>query len=819
MQQTIIEETPRATKKKSTTNNIPIRAFFMACARNWYWFIISAIACTSIAFLYSKALPKLYTAKSQVMFKTKDTNLGSQSQVFSDLGMNPQNSIIGNEIFRVRSTDLLETVANTLGVNIQYYGHVFLRDVNIYKSSPVQITPLREITEAFSMTVIPKGGNDLEFKVNDGSWKKAHFGNKVNTPYGPIAITKNKNYNDNQYKDFQVIARVSTPRGMASKIKNSLTAETATKYADVVNLSIVWDNLNEACDILTAIIAAYNQDAINDKNQVARSTEAFIADRVTALSKDLSGVDSQVAALKTSAVNATIFAEQGAAIKYADNSADAGMQISLAQSIYNYIAGMTANELIPSNTGIQNTGIEGQIQQYNEAVLRYQKISATSSEENPVMIDLARQTSTLKQNIMRGLNNYIQSLQMRQSQARQQQSMASGSMVAVPSQEKAITEVSRQQKIKEQLYMYLLNKREENALQIAITEPNAKVIETPSGTGPISPIPSRIILIGLLIGLLIPALLLYCVFWYYSLDNNIHTRHDIENAVDIPILGELPTRKNNTLNGEVVVTENGRDRISEAMRIIRANIDYIIKPNNGKGIVMQFTSTMSGEGKSFVAVNMALSMAHAGKKVVAVDLDLRKGRFSEYVGLENAGLGVSAYLSNNIENLDQITQRSKFHKNLDIICVGAIPPNPTNLLMSERFTQLIDTLKSEYDYVILDTVPYSIIADAGLINRYSDLTVYVIRDGKIDKRYLNDLEKMNTEGKIKNLTILVNDIKIDSKHYGYGSYGYGYGYGSGYGNYGYGYGYGYGGYTDDVEEKPTLLQRIKNVFGNSKKQG
>lgn len=783
----------------------------MACARNWYWFVISTIACACLAFLYGKSQPKLYSAKAQVMFKTKDTNAGTQSQVFSDLGMVSGNNLIANEVFRVRSTDLLEEVTKNLGVNIQYYGHVFLRDVNIYKSSPIQITPLREVNTPFSMTVIPQGGNDLEFKINNGQWKKAHFGNKVNTPYGPIAITKNKNYNDKQYKDFQVIARVTTPRSMASRIKENLTAETANKYVDVVNLGLTWDNANEACDILTAVIAAYNQDAINDKNQIARSTEAFIAERVTALAQDLSGVDSRVAALKTSAVNATIMADQGAAIKYADNSADVGIQISLANGIYNYIAGMGDGELIPSNTGIQNTGIESQIQQYNEAMLRYQKIATTSSNENPVMIELTRQIATLKQNIMRGLANYTQSLQMRQSQARQQQSMASGSMIAVPSQEKAITEVSRQQKIKEQLYMYLLNKREENALQLAITEPNAKVIEAATGSGPISPIPSRIMMIGLLIGLLIPALLLYAVFWYYSMDNNIHTRHDIENAVDIPIIGELPSKKASQRDREVIVTENGRDRISEAMRIIRSNIDYMTKPVEGKGVVVQFTSTMSGEGKSFVAVNLALSLAHSGKRVAAVDLDLRKGRFSEYVGLDNVGLGVSAFLSGNINELSQITQKGKFHDNLDVICVGAIPPNPTNLLMSDRFAELIERLREAYDYVILDTVPYSIIADAGLINRHVDLTIYVIRDGKIDKRYLEDLEKMYNEEKIRNLSILVNDIKIDNKNYGYGSYGYGYGYGYGYSNYGYGYGYGYGTYVDD-DEKPSFWERIKNKF-------
>ena len=534
---------------------------------------------------------------------------------------------------------------------------------------------------------------------------------------------------------------------------------------------------------------------------MARSTEAFIADRVEALSKDLSGVDSQVAALKVNAAGSTIYADPTNVVRSASDAAEVGVQVALARNVYDYIGKMSSTDLIPGNTGIANSGVEGQIAQYNEMMLRYQKIASTSSSENPVMVDMSNQLTSMKGNIMRGLSNYINSLQMKQAQARSQQSMATGSIVAVPSQEKAITEVTRQQKIKEQLYLYLLNKREENALQLAITEPNAKIIESASGSSaPISPIPSRIMMMGLLLGLLLPALILYALFWYYSLDNRIHTRHDIEEMVDIPIIGELPRKKQHQADQEIVVTETGHDRITEAFRIIRSNLDFMLMGREGgeeqKGVAIQFTSTMSGEGKSFVAVNMALSLAHTGKKVIAVDLDLRKGRFSEYAGIDSVSNGASAYLSGKLSDLNQVVNKGVLgNANLDMIAVGAIPPNPTNLLMSDNFKRMIDDLKNSYDYVILDTVPYNIIADAGLINRYVDLTIYVIRDGKVDKRYLEDIDKMNRAKKIKNLTILINDINIEGKHYGYGAYG-SYGYG-GYGNYGYGYGYGYGSYDDD----------------------
>lgn len=799
MQQIVSEAAstvPAAPAKKMTTSTLPIRAFFVACLRNWYWFLISMIACGCIAFLYSKALPLKYDAKALILLKSKDSNQGTQTQAFSDLGITTGNNFMPNEIYKIRSTDMLENVVKNLGINVQYYGHVFLRDINIYHSSPIDVTPLRDVTEPYSITVVPKGNNDFEFQVSgENGWKKAHFGNKVNTKHGPIAITKNKNYTE-QYKDFKVIVRVNLPHTVALRIKSSLVAEQADKISDVMRLSLNWDNNQEAVDILNTLIATYNQQGLDDKNQVARNTESFIAERVEALSQDLSGVDNQVAVLKTHAANQAMYADASTGLRYADNAASVDMQVSLAGYIQDYLSRMSGNELIPSNTGIANTGIEGQITQYNEAMLKYQKIAATSSDENPVMVELNRSLTTQRQNIMRGLNNYISSLRMQQSQAHSQEGMARGGIVAIPSQEKAITEVTRQQKIKEQLYMYLLNKREENALQLAITEPNAKVMERATSSGPNGPYPSQIILVGLLVGLLIPALMLYAVFWYYSLDTNIHSRHDIEDVVNVPIVGELPSKRKSDRDKQIVVTEDGHDRITEAMHIIRANLDYIAKPKDGEGLIIQFTSTMPGEGKSFVAANMALSYAHAGKKVIAVDLDLRKGRFSEYVGIDNYHNGVSNYLSG-VSNFEDIIIKGKLHKNLDMLCIGAIPPNPTNLIMSDRFKLMIEELRKHYDYIILDTVPFKVIADAGLINRYVDVTIYVIRSGKVDKRYLSDLERLNDEQKINNLTFLVNDVAYGDKNYGYGSYGYGYGYGYGYHNYG--YGYGSYGYEDDED--------------------
>ncbi len=799
--QEVIEETPVRTTKKKSTSTFPIAAFFKSCMRNWYWFVISLIACWTIAYLYTKSQPKRYSASALILIKTKDSAQGTQSQAFSDMGIKTGMNYLPNEMFKLRSTKLMENVVTALNLNVQYYGHVFLRDVNIYNSSPIEVVPLREITSGFTLTVVPKGGDEFDFKEGvEGGWKHAKFGNKINTAHGPVTITKTSHMTDKStYEDFKVIVKVNTTRAVAHSMVANLSVALANKTSDVTNLVLTGENADMCRDALDELIIAYNQDAINDKNMVARSTEAFIADRIEALSKDLSGVDSQVAALKVSAANSAIYADPGTSLRYAEGSADVDMQLSLATFIRDHLSSMKGHQLIPSNTGIANTGIEEQIAQYNEQMLKYQKIAGTSSAENPVMVELNNTLNSIKASIMQGLNNYINTLVMRQGQARSQARVATGSMIAVPSQEKAITEVTRQQKIKEQLYLYLLNKREENALQLAITEPNAKVIESASASStPIYPMPQRNMLIGLLAGLLIPAGILYGIFWYYSLDTMVHTRRDIEEVCSLPVLGELPSKKGKNIDKEIVVTENGRDNLSEAFRIVRSNLMYLIDKRNFEGTVIQFTSTMSGEGKSFVAINLALACAHDGKRVIAIDLDLRKGRFSYYLGLTGHHDGVSAYLAGKIDDIKSIIVHSGLHENLDVIQVGSIPPNPTGLLSSSRLRHLIAELKKEYDYVILDTVPYQVIADAAIINRNVDLTVYIVRDNKIDKRYFEELEQIVNDGKINNLTVLINDIKIDKKRYGYGGYGYG-SYGYGYGGYGYGYTSDYYNDKDDAQ--------------------
>ena len=790
-------------KKKRARTGVKWDRLFLACAYNWYWFVLSVIICGSIAYLYGKTQPQFYVAKSSILIRSKDSAQGTPSMTFSDLGLSTVN-YIPNEPHKLKSSRVMEVVVNSLGLNVQYYMHMFLRDENIYKNTPVTVTPLKEVTTGFSINMLIKSEDEYEFQVNGGQWQKAHFGSKVNTKFGPVAVTKTDKFSD-YYLDKNIIINISNPNSLARSLASSLIVDLADTHSDVLNLAIRGQNPQMCADILNALVVAYNQEGINDMNQVARSTEAFIIERVNELSKDLGDVDNEVAILTANSANSLMIGNSSNAMKQLDEAENTNLEINLASQIRNFISNMAPGELIPVNTGMNNSGIASQIQQYNTAIQDYQKIAASSSDENPVMKELSAALSAQKKNILASLDNYISTLRTRQSQAVRLQGQAQSNMLANPSHEKAITQVTRQQKIKEELYLYLLNKREENALQMAITEPNAKVMEPaiPNGV-PVSAPLARIVLTGMVIGLLIPAIILYGVFWYFSLDKAIHTRREVEEVCDIPILGELPAKKSN-VTGEIVVNETSNDRMNEAFRIVRNNLDFVTSQNNtdNDATVIQFTSTMSGEGKSFVAVNLALSYTYINKKVIVIDLDLRKGKFSEYVGVQD-GKGASAYLSGKETDLNKIIHRGPLHEGFDIISVGAIPPNPTALLLSDNMSKMIEALKKEYDYIILDTVPYNLIADAAVVNKYADLTIYVIRDGKVEQQYMYELERLAEENKIKNLTILINDIKVSKTRYNY-SYAYGYGKG-----YGYGYGYGYGGdsggyYVDDTpkdREKP-----------------
>ena len=772
-------------EKKESGNEISLREYFSACGKKWIWFALSFVLCVSVAFLYAKTRVREYNATAYILIKSSENSgASSAAAMFSDMGfVNNNPSAVENEIYVVKSTQLMDNVVEDLHLTNLYFVEKGLRKVNIYRQNPIEvISPVQMKTteRPKEMVVRMIDENEFEFETDSISWTRGRYDEPFNTEFGEMKVVKTPLFGEKNM-DKKIYVNVNTIHGRAVQFCKKLDVKKADRETVVLQMSFGGSNFQMCKDVLNNLIEAYNQDVINDKNHVAHATEAFIVERINAINKDLSVIDSRIEDLKIAnnipdlGAATGVFVDEGS--RYASNVAQAEMELSLAQYVKDFIDGMTENELIPANTGLADMGVNTLIEAYNKEYLDYAKMQVSSGDANPVLVEKNNTLSSMRSNIKRSVQSYCKSLEVKVENARAQERRANSRIASVPAQEKEISDVVRQQKIKEELYLYLLNKREENALQLAIVEPNAKIIEHAGGDSkPVSPRTLYILVIGAFLGIMIPAGVIYVIFWLKMLDMKVRNRLDIETACDVPIVGELPCKDKSQEGEEIVVSDTGRDALSEAFRIVRGNIDYMLeKRNDGLGQVLQFTSTIPGEGKSFVAINLAMTYAQFGRKVVAVDLDLRKGNFSKYLG-ENKKHGVSAYLSGNVENIEDIINRGHAHPNLDTISLGALPPNPAQLLLSDKFKEFIQYLREHYSYIILDTVPYGLIADAGIINRRVDMTVYVMRHGMVDKRYLPELGKMYTDNKIKNMCFLLTDIPMGGKT----------------GNYGYGYGYGYG---------------------------
>lgn len=432
--------------------------------------------------------------------------------------------------------------------------------------------------------------------------------------------------------------------------------------------------------------------------------------------------------------------------------------------------------LIPNNTGLVDPGVESQITEYNKTLLKRNRLAEGGNTLNPVVLDLDDVLSAMRTNISRAIDNALRGLNIKLNNTKQEESVAQGKMLQMPQKERTMVSVERQRRVKEDLYMFLLNKREENALNEAVTEANLRIVDPPVPmSAPIYPSRTKKVLTGVVIGTVIPAIVLLSML---MLSTGVRGRQDLENVLTVPFLGEIPlARGRRQGNSDVLVSQSGRDPLTEAFRILRTNINFMTK-DGVPPKVLTFTSFSAGVGKTFSVLNLATTLSYLEKKVVVIDLDLRKGTLSSRVNLLH-GKGTSHYLSSPAVSIDEILHKSDVTEGVDFVPIGAIAPNPVELLLGKRLDELINELKGRYDYVIIDGVPAGIVADASIIDRVADLTLFIIRIGKMDRRQLPEIEKIYQEKKLSNLAIVLNGMKLN---------GYGYGYGYGYGSYGYGYG-------------------------------
>lgn len=744
---------------------------------SWKWMLLSVIVCVGAAYYYVSTIAPVYERASVLLVKEEqESGLKELSALMNNPGASTSKGI-ENEIYTLSSNQVLSEVVDRLKLDIIYTQKRGFRTVDLYGEVPFEVRFENAFSGAVSLEVKAISSDSLyvsAFRVSGENIEKSMwipYNQKVSTPVGNLVIVPKGVPSKQQLEQPYVVHRMDKEY-VVSVLRSKITTAPALENGTMVKIVCLDTSIPKADAILKSIMDVYTEILVEDKNKTAANTAKFIEERIVIISKELGAVEEELTEFKQrqgivdiqSKVESSM--EEGTRAK--EKSLELTAQLNVAQYVRNFVNDISKrNELIPNVSGIGDTGVESQIQSYNELLLRRNRLEENSGKDNVVVQELNQDLMAMRSTIAGSLETYCKTISLRISDARKQESRANSSISALPLQEKKVLDVMRQQAIKENLYTFLLQNREQIAMQLASTEANLRVVEQPYGSKlPVYPNKKQILLIALAVGLALPVGLAYL---RKLLDTGVDGKKDIERFTTIPVIGEIPTQQAKS-DAKIVVAANCKDSVNEAFRILRANLSFFYSDAK----VIMLTSTMAGEGKSFVSRNIAAALALSGKKVVLVDTDIRKGTLGKLLDIKYEN-GLSTYLSGHTPAYRELIIPNILDTQIDFLPAGMVPPNPAELLMGDRLEMLVADLRQSYDYVILDNVPAMVVADAGLVNRVADITLYVVRNGVLDRRYLPELEKIYAENKFKQLSIVLNDVPMAHK-YGY-SYGYGYGYG------------------------------------------
>lgn len=754
---------------------------FMYLASQWKWFLLSILICGGIAWYNYARAPLVYFRSATVIIKDPSNKASTSGLDRFDNFINKVN--VGNEILQFRSKKLMREVVQRVHADVSYQIKDGLRSNELYNESPVLVSLPDALPEqSFSFTMTLKDAKTVTLSDFSGIEAKPSYEVALNDTVAIIegmnVVVTATNYLRDSWLNTPIRVQKLPVESMVNYYKNALGIQQEEEEASILTLALKDSSPARAEDVLNTLITVYNEEAIKEKNQVAVNTANFINERLIIIERELGNVESNLESFKQRNQIVDIASSAGMYMtesqKYNADAMELETQLRLANFIKDYLTDPSKEtDLIPSNTGISDMNIENQISLYNAAKLKRDHLIDDSSVNNPVVQELNNSLRAMKQSIIRAVDNMIVSLNVKRNDAQNREMRAQDRVTAIPTKERQMLSIERQQKIKEALYLFLLNKREENALSQAMADNNARVIDGAEGSNaPISPNRNRILLLGLLVGIALPGAVCLAILF---MDTRVHGRKDIEGVTSVPYLGEIPLDKEAMKDHRrkvMAVKEQGDDIVSEAFRILRTNMAFLSKKDKPAQVIT-FTSFNIGAGKTFIARNLSMSLAYMKKRVVMVDLDIRKGTLSRHFG--HYHVGVTNYLSDNTVKVDDIIQHQE---GFDLIPAGILAPNPAELLMDNRLDELMNELRTRYDYIIADNVPVGLIADATIANRIADLTIFVVRAGKLDRRQLPDIEKLYQEKKLKNMALVLNGANPERHGYGY-SYGYGYGYGYG----------------------------------------
>ena len=776
-----MQTNPSSRKNDTGINLVDLLAYF---ASKWKWFLLSVLVCGGIAWYHYARSPLVYFRSATVIIKDPSNKTSTTGLDRFDNIINKVN--VANEILQFRSKKLMREVLQRLHADISYQLEDGLRSNELYNQSPVLLSFPDALPEQhFAFTVTLKDKKSLVLSDFTGIDVKSDFTvemyDTVTLSRGMRVVATPTNYYNDSWTGTPIRVAKLPMESMVNYYKSALGIQQEEEESSILTLALKDGSAARAEDILNTLINVYNEEAIKDKNQVAVNTADFINDRLIIIENELGGVESELETFKQRNQIVDIASSAGMYMsesqKYNTDALELETQLRLANFIKDYLTDPAKEtDLIPSNTGIGDMNIESQINLYNTAKLKRDHLIDDSSANNPVVLELNNSLRAMKQNIIRAVDNMIVSLNVQRSDAQSREMRAQNRITSIPTKERKMLSIERQQKVKEALYLFLLNKREENALSQAMADNNARVIDGAEGSNsPISPNRNRILLLGLLVGLAIPSLACLGILF---LDTRVHSRKDVEGIVSVPYLGEIPQDKEagklNEQESPFLLAKEQRDStVSEAFRILRTNMAFMARKDLPQQVII-FTSLNEGAGKTFISKNLGMSLVLAKKKVILIDMDIRRGTLSRQFHLHKTGL--TNYLADATLSAEDIIQHQD---GFDIIAAGAIAPNPAELLMDERLDKLVTELRRRYDYIVVDSVPVGIIADATISNRIADLTIFVARAGRLDRRQLPEIEQLYKENKLHNMALVLNGADLHRRYGYYGYYGYSYKYGYG----------------------------------------
>lgn len=788
------------------------KALFFEYLMYWPWFVVCLIICLAGAWCYLRYQAPVYNVNATVLIKQGDKNkAGGQNTplaAMQDLGMLSMANNFDNEVEIIQSRTLLKKVVNALNLNITYTEkRTFGYPIQLYKNTPIQVWMNPEEADKLPSPLQIQLGYTPDGKVQaDALFTRngkeetvsKHFDKLPGVLVTPVGtLTLSLKDSTNTQEAHTICATIITPTAAAANCKSRLSAEPVSKVTTIVRLNYNDAHIGRGMDFLNTLVALYNRDANDDKNEVASRTAEFIDGRIQIINQELGTTESQLATYKQKAGLTDLSSDAQLALKgnaeYAQKQAENATQLRLVQFLKEYIDNPANQmEVIPANIGLTDNALVTVIGQYNEMLTERKRLLRTSSENNPAVVNLDASIEATRKNVQASVYSVLKGLEITRNDLENQARKFEGKISNAPTQEKELLSITRQQEIKASLYLMLLQKREENAITLAATANNGRMVEEPLPGGPVSPNSKTYYLLALVLGIGVPVAV---IFLRNLLRFKIESRADIEKITDVPVVGDVPMV--DTKGNPIVVHENHNDLMEEIFRSVRTNIQYMLQ--EGQKVIL-FTSTSSGEGKSFTAGNLACSFAFMGKKVVIVGLDIRKPGLNKVFQISHKEKGITQYLADpEHTDLQSLCQPSTISSNLYILPGGTVPPNPTELVARKTLDKAIEILKANFDYVILDTAPIGMVTDTQLIARVADLSVYICRAGYTHKSHYELINELKKDHKLPNLCTLINCIDMDQRkngyYYGYGKYGkYGkYGYGK---KYGYGYGYGYGNKND-----------------------